>query len=78
MVTVFVELADGSELTKTFPAAQWDSTNGEILGVSFGEVVTCTAIASDGTCETTGPTCAAAVAGTIACLQEMNEDDPEP
>jgi len=75
-VTVSVELADGTDFTKTFPTSEWNTVLAEDLDFDPSEVIVCHAVGSNGQCATTAPNCNAAIAGTIACLKVMNGETP--
>lgn len=75
-VIVSVKLVDGTEITKSYLSSELAFVTSETLGFDAIEVIECTAIGANGKCKTTGPNCAAAVAGTIACLKEANGETP--
>lgn len=81
-VTLEITLCDGSVLETFVDESDVSTFNPTEIGINASDYFECTAKASDGTCETTGPTCDAAVAGVIACLKEANgesgpSEDPE-
>lgn len=69
-VIVSVKLVDGTEITKSYLSSELAFVTSETLGFDVSEVFECTSSGPKGECKTTGPNCAAAVAGTIACMKE--------